>query len=58
MKCYLCKKDVSWAHRHFIEARDGREKSKFRDLCELCYVWVMGKEGYKKNGNCWTKGNN
>jgi len=37
MKCYFCKKETTTAIRTFVPARNHREKSNFRDLCEDCY---------------------
>lgn len=37
MKCYLCKKEISLAVRVYVKARNKREKSNFRNLCQNCY---------------------
>lgn len=55
MKCYLCKKEVTRAIRHFMNPKDRREVAKFRDLCEMCYPLQMDKEGYWLNGNIWMR---
>ena len=37
MKCYFCKREIKTAIRTYVPARNNREKSNFRDLCEDCY---------------------
>ena len=56
MKCYLCKREVGCAIRTYVSARDNREKSKFRDLCEGCNVAYMGDKGMVLHGRVWEKG--
>lgn len=59
MKCYLCKAEINKSVRVFMDARNKREKSQYRDLCEVCYPKHMLAEGYvlKKSGNynIWSK---
>jgi len=54
MKCYLCKKEIQKAIRHFLLARNHREKSKFRNLCDSCFETQMAADGYIKteDENC------
>lgn len=55
MRCYLCRVEITKAHRHEMIARDRREKDQFRDLCETCFPRQMDKEGYIKNINTWIR---
>jgi len=55
MKCYVCKAKVSTATRHFLKAKNRRERDQFRDLCDNCYPAQMTNEGYIFKGNCWRK---
>ena len=55
MKCYLCKNEISIAHRHYMSAKDHREKAQFRDICEKCYPKQMNKEGYVLDNGIWQK---
>ena len=55
MKCYCCKEDVPTAFRRYMEARDKREISQYRDICEECYPLQMEKEGYQQQGGAWIK---
>jgi len=61
MKCYLCKKEVTTATRKYMDARNGREKAQYRDLCETCYPAQMEAEGYVLLENhavpMWAKAN-
>ena len=36
MKCYLCKKEITVGHLTYVEARNRREKSQTRTLCDDC----------------------
>jgi hypothetical protein len=56
MKCYICKKQISSGVRHYLPARNHREKDRFRDFCDACYRAQMAKEGYTSNPiNTWIK---
>ena len=55
MKCYICKTKVKTATRHFLKAKNRREKDQFRDLCEGCYSMQMEHEGFVLQGNTWTR---
>lgn len=46
MRCFLCKRDIQKAVRVFLDARNNREKSRFRDLCENCYHEHMTQQGF------------
>jgi hypothetical protein len=54
MKCYLCKKTITESIRHFMPAKDNREKPQFRDLCPTCYGIQMRNEGYSLKENIWV----
>lgn len=55
MKCYICNKPISSSIRVFMEAKNKREKSQFRDLCSTCYERKQESEGYVREGNYWRK---
>jgi hypothetical protein len=55
MICYLCKTPIKSSVRVFLKAKNGREKDGRRDVCESCYKRTKEKDGYKLNGNMWTK---
>lgn len=46
MTCYFCKETISKAHRTLVPARNNREKTKFRDLCDSCYREFWESQGY------------
>ena len=46
MKCFICKKEIQKATQTFLEAKNGREKDRFRDLCDDCYTEHWTQKGY------------
>jgi hypothetical protein len=46
MKCYVCRQEGKEFTSTFVMARNKREKSKYRSLCNSCYYVHMRKKGY------------
>jgi hypothetical protein len=53
MKCFSCKKTITHSIRKFVKAKNKREKSKFRDLCDSCYNKSMEDDDYLLINNIW-----
>ena len=48
MRCYFCKAKIVHATRTLVSARNAREKSNFRDLCDICYERHMLAQGCRR----------
>jgi len=53
MKCYLCKKDSIETISILIQARNKREKTNFRDVCNVCYEKTMRGRGLELIDGVW-----